>query len=149
MGTTKLKQVPGLVAGKSRIDGQGCFATVAFSRRRKIAEYEGEMISRFEIARRLRGRRRIHICAVDPYWAVDGSVGGNATKYINHSCQPNAFCSIIHGHILFFALRDIAPGEEITIDYVASFHDDRKRCDCGAPNCRGTINKLMHDSDQY
>lgn len=138
----RMKEAPGLTAGPSSIDGKGCFATMAFRRRQKIAEYEGECISRIEIGRRLRGKRRIHICAIDHYWAIDGSVGGNPTQYINHSCQPNAYVSVMYGHILFFALRDIAPGEEITCDYVLSFHDDRKKCDCGAPNCRGTINKI-------
>ena len=45
-------------------------------------------------------------------------------------------------HLLFFALRDIQPGEEITIDYEYTLHSDKKRCSCGAANCRGTINKL-------
>jgi SET domain-containing protein len=44
-------------------------------------------------------------------------------------------------HLLVLALRDIRPGEEITVDYVSSLHSDRKRCTCNAPNCRGTINK--------
>jgi SET domain-containing protein len=48
----------------------------------------------------------------------------------------------MHGHIIFFALRDIAPGEEITLDYVESYHPNDKRCDCGAPKCRGTINLI-------
>lgn len=133
---------PGLTVRESKIDGKGCFATVPFRRRQKIAEYAGEKISRREIARRLRGKRRIHICGLNSYWAIDGSVGGNGTQYINHSCRPNAYLAIIHDHILFFALRDIEPGEEITIDYEISYHDDRERCRCGAPGCRGTINKL-------
>ncbi|MBV9957993.1 MAG: SET domain-containing protein-lysine N-methyltransferase, partial [Acidobacteria bacterium] len=45
------------------------------------------------------------------------------------------------GHVLFFALRDKEPGEEITVDYIATLHPDTKRCTCGAENCRGTINK--------
>ena len=40
------------------------------------------------------------------------------------------------------ATRDIAPGEEITLDYISSWHDDETKCYCGAPGCRGTINKL-------
>jgi SET domain-containing protein len=43
--------------------------------------------------------------------------------------------------LVVLALRDIRPGEEITVDYVSSMHSDRKRCTCGVPNCRGTINK--------
>jgi SET domain-containing protein len=48
---------------------------------------------------------------------------------------------ILHGHIIFMALRDILPGEEITCDYVLTHHSDRKRCRCHAPTCRGTINR--------
>jgi SET domain-containing protein len=48
---------------------------------------------------------------------------------------------ILHNHILFRALRDIKAGEEITIDYEMTLHSDDKRCICGAPNCRGTINR--------
>jgi SET domain-containing protein len=47
---------------------------------------------------------------------------------------------ILYKHILFIALRDIEPGEEITIDYETTLHPDTKRCICGAGTCRGTIN---------
>jgi SET domain-containing protein len=49
---------------------------------------------------------------------------------------------ILYDHILFIALRDIKPGEEITIDYQSTLHSDKKRCICGALSCRGTINKI-------
>lgn len=130
----------GLTVKLSPIDGRGCFTTSHFPKGRKIAEYVGERISRREIARRLRGKRRIHICAIDTYWAIDGSNGGNGTQYINHSCQPNCTIRIISGHILFFALRDIDPGEELLVDYEVSYHSDRKTCRCGSPRCRGRIN---------
>ncbi|MEP7270114.1 MAG: SET domain-containing protein-lysine N-methyltransferase, partial [Acidobacteriota bacterium] len=103
----KSAPAPGIFVAKSRIDGKGCFARVAFARRRKIAEYEGERISRAEVARRLAGKRRIHICGIDSYWAIDGSKGGNGMQYVNHSCAPNIFLRIMHGRILLFALKDI------------------------------------------
>lgn len=132
---------PGIEVKTSPIDGKGCFAAAPFKKGRKIAEYVGEKISRREIARRLKGRRRIHICGINSYWAIDGRDTGNGTQYINHSCQPNCFVRIIHDHIIFFAKRDIAPGEEILLDYEESYHTDKKLCQCGAPNCRGKINK--------
>ena len=133
---------PGLTVSKSMVDGKGCFATIRFRKGRKIAEYAGERISQREAARRIRGRRRLRICEVEVGWNIDGSVGGNGTQYINHSCAPNCFTRTMHGHLIFFALRDIEPGEEITVDYVSSYHSDRTRCRCGAPTCRGTINRL-------
>ena len=130
----------GIAVRKSKIDGRGCFATVRFRRGHKIAELVGERVARIEAARRMRGRRRLHICAIDSYWGIDGSRGGNGTQYINHSCEPNSYIKILYGHILFIALRDIRPGEEITCDYVESYHPDDYGCRCGAPQCRGTIN---------
>jgi SET domain-containing protein len=50
---------------------------------------------------------------------------------------------IIHEHIIFFALRDIQPGEEITLDYVESYHPDTKLCRCRSASCRRTINLRM------
>lgn len=133
---------PGITVGKSKIDGKGCFATTFFPKGRKITEYVGEKVSRREVARRIHKAKRIHICGIDSYWAIDGRVGGNGTQYINHSCDPNCFIRILHGHILFFARRDIYPGEEITVDYISSYHSDQTECHCQSPSCRGTINRL-------
>ena len=100
----------------------------------------GERVSRVEAARRMRGKRRLHICAIDSYWGIDGSRGGNGMQYVNHSCTPNTFLRIVRGHVIFFALRDIEPGEELTLDYVESYHPDTYRCRCKSPGCRGTMN---------
>lgn len=131
---------PGIRVGKSRIDGRGCFATQRFKKGRKIVELVGERVSRVEAARRMKGKRRLHICGIDSYWGIDSSRGGNGSQFVNHSCRPNAFLRIIREHIIFFALRDIEPGEEITLDYVESYHRDDYRCRCGVRGCRGTIN---------
>lgn len=136
-----MKLAPGLSVGPSPINGKGCFATTAFRRGRKIAEYTGERISDLEARRRARKRKVLRICDIDGRWSLDGSRGGNGTHYINHSCEPNAYMRTVYGHILFIALREIKPGAEITIDYEMTLHSDRKRCYCGAASCRGTINK--------
>lgn len=58
--------------------------------------------------------------------------------YVNHSCDPNAG---LNGQIALVAMRDIAPGEEITFDYAMSdvTDYDEFQCECGAPNCRGVV----------
>ena len=137
----KLKLSPGLQIETSDIDGKGCFATIPFKQRRKIAEYTGERISNAEAIRRGK-RKRLRICGLDDRWSLDGSRGGNGTHYINHSCEPNAFMKTVHNHILFIALRDINPGEEITVDYESTLHPNSKKCTCGAQTCRGTINRI-------
>ena len=130
----------GIEVKESRIDGKGCFATVKFRARRKVAELTGERVSRVEAARRMRGKRRLHICAIDSYWGVDSSRGGNGTQYVNHSCEPNCFMRVTGGHIIIYALRDIRPGEELTLDYGETYHADTKLCRCGAPSCHYTLN---------
>ena len=135
-----MKLAQGLTIKSSPIHRKGCFATQGFKRRHKIAEYAGEKISNAE-ARRRAHRKTLRICEVNNRWSLDGSRGGNGTHYINHSCEPNAFMQILYDHILFIALRDIEPGEEITIDYETTLHPNDKRCICGAASCRGTINK--------
>ncbi|HTW85575.1 MAG TPA: SET domain-containing protein-lysine N-methyltransferase [Candidatus Sulfotelmatobacter sp.] len=136
-----MKLAPGLRVGPSAIHGRGCFATARFARRRKIAEYTGERITNAEAARRSAGRPVLRISGLDQRWSIDGGRGGNGTHYINHSCRPNAFLQTFGKRLLVLALRDIRPGEEITVDYVDTYHSDRKRCGCRVPGCRGTINK--------
>ena len=137
-----LQLTSGLSIQKSPINGKGCFATIRFPRRKKIAEYAGERITDLEAQKRARNRKVLRICDIDGRWSIDGARGGNGTHYINHSCEPNAYMRTLYGHVLFFALRDIQPGEEITIDYEQTLHPNSKRCSCGAKNCRGTINRI-------
>ena len=58
--------------------------------------------------------------------------------YINHSCNPNTG---LNGQITLVAMRDIAPGEEVTFDYAMADGTpyDQFVCHCGAANCRGRV----------
>ena len=116
----------------------GCFAAIPFRARRKVGELLGEKISNREAARRVTKGGRVRICELDEHWSIDASRGGDATAYINHSCAPNCFSRVTRGHMLFFALRDIRAGEELTLDYTPSQHPGRP-CVCGAVNCRGVM----------
>ena len=57
---------------------------------------------------------------------------------INHSCTPNAG---VKGNIVWVALRDIEPKEEITMDYVIIDNDPTSAfdCSCGTAGCRGKV----------
>jgi hypothetical protein len=132
---------PMLEVRPSTIYGRGCFTTAPIRRRAKIAHYAGEVVAgRRLIAARV--RRQAKQGAIKVIWvtddvAVDGDVGGDATAFINHSCAPNAFMrGAARGRVHFFALRDIAEGEEITIDYRDEDHPAAHACRCGAMACR-------------
>ena len=123
----------------SPIDGQGVFAAEPIPARRKIGELRGEPISVDEARRRARGQARIMIVEVSERRAVDASQSGDALRFTNHSCRPNAVLKLQQGRVAFHALRDIAPGEEITVDYGRSHHQGRLACRCGAPGCAGRL----------
>ena len=121
---------------KSSIYGKGCFALAPFPARKKIASYAGEVVrGSHKIEARLRRQNPIKIVRLDDNTAVDGAVGGDATAFINHSCDPNAFMRAVSGEkVAIFARRDIRPGEELTINYRDPDHPEV--CQCGAANCR-------------
>lgn len=126
---------------KSKIYGVGCFTLVPLRKRRKIAAYAGELVQgKRKIAARVRAQEATGIIKVIQLCetiAIDGAVGGDATAHINHSCEPNAFMQNVPGNrVMFFALRDIAAGEEITINYRDPDHPEAHLCRCGASSCR-------------
>lgn len=127
-----------LTVKKSNIYGKGCFALTHFPARKKIELYEGELIKgsrKIQARIQKQAETAIKIITIDENTAVDGAVGGNATAYMNHSCDPNAFIRVVPGlKVAIFARRDILPGEELTIDYRDPYHPEV--CRCGAANCR-------------
>jgi len=123
----------------SRIDGQGAFAAEAIPRHLKIGEIRGQSISVADARIRATRLERIMIVEVSPRKAIDFSKSGDPMRYTNHSCRPNARLSIRQGRVEFYALRPIAPGEEITVDYGQSHHQGKLACRCGAPGCRGNL----------
>lgn len=128
-----------LYVGASTIHRWGIYAGERIPPKRKIIEYTGERISRRETKRRSDSALN-YLFTLDKYWTIDGSVGGSGAQYINHSCDPNVFATIVKGHILYMSKRWIEKGEELTIDYNFAPDVEKYPCACGAPNCRGTIN---------
>ncbi len=125
----------------SRIHRWGVFAGERIPARRKVIEYTGERISRRETKRRSE-RRHVYLFELDAYWALDGATGGSGAEKINHCCEPNLYSMILRGHILYMSRRVIEPGEELTVDYYLSTDMGSVACRCGAPGCRGVINRV-------
>lgn len=125
--------------GSSKIHRWGVYAAEKIPKGRKVIEYKGEKVNRRETKRRAAAALN-YLFTLTPYWAVDGAVGGSGAEYINHSCTPNLVARIMKGHILYMSLREIQPGQELTVDYHFSKDVDDVPCSCGSPGCRGTIN---------
>lgn len=122
----------------SGVVGRGLFAGCPIPRRAKIGEFTGERISLRE-ARRRAGRQRIVAIVELDRWALDATREKTGFRFINHACEPNTFMRRTATRCEFYALRPIAPGEELTVDYGSSHHEGRLRCRCGASACRGWI----------
>ena len=123
----------------SRIDGQGAFAAEAIPPRLKIGEIRGESISVADARIRATRHERIMIVEVSQRKAIDFSKSNDPMRYTNHSCRPNARLCIRQGRVEFYALRAIAPGDEITVDYGETHHEGKLACRCGAPDCSGRL----------
>ena len=135
---------------KSAIQGRGAFATRRIRAGQRLIEYTGDRITPEEGDRRYEenGMRRHHtfLFTVDDETCIDGKRGGNESRYINHSCDPNCEAVIEKGRIWIFAKKAMAPGTELTYDYQYERTPDHTaedeefyRCLCGSPKCRGTI----------
>lgn len=63
---------------------------------------------------------------------------GHPVRYGNHSCDPNLWHQ---DATTVTARRDIAPGEELTIDYAThtGVESWSMTCDCGTPACRRVV----------
>ncbi|MBI4877365.1 MAG: SET domain-containing protein-lysine N-methyltransferase [Acidobacteria bacterium] len=125
--------------GRSKIHRWGVYAAETIPKGRKVIEYTGEKINRRETKRRAHAELN-YLFTLDPYWTLDGAVGGSGAEFINHCCAPNLVTRIVKGHILYMSLREIQAGEELTVDYHFSKEVEAVPCKCGTAQCRGTIN---------
>src|SRR3989338_11012308 len=124
--------LPRIKVEKSAIHGAGVYATHPIRKGERIIEYVGEKITSEEGTRRSNVHPELtYIFILNEKFDIDGSVGGNDSQFINHSCDPNADTDATEEHIWIVALNDIAEGEEITYDYSFASDDDPIKCRCG------------------
>jgi len=112
---------PRLVVAPSSIHGLGLFAGENIEWGRRLVEYQGQRISQEEVQRRQQFYDSIGFTCLMPLSdgrGIDGLVGGNESRFINHSSQPNiGALREDDGRIIFYSLDDIEEGEELTFDY--------------------------------
>ena len=141
---------------RSPIHGAGAFAKREIRKGERVVEYKGERITEKRADRRYPdpdGKTPHHtfLFQIDDDTVVDAAVGGNAARFINHSCDPNCEAVIEDDRIFIEALRNIPRGKELYYDYQFVLEErhtpELKRlypCRCGSRKCRGTILKPKH-----
>jgi SET domain-containing protein len=134
----------------SGVHGKGVFAQRDFKKGERIIEYRGEVITWKEALRRHphdpNDPNHTFYFHIDDQHVIDGKNGGNAAKWINHSCQPNCESDEVDGRVFVQAIRAIRAGEELNYDYglvLEGRHTAKVKkqfeCRCGSRKCRGTL----------
>jgi uncharacterized protein len=130
---------PKTVIGRSLIAGCGLFADAAIAQGEIVCVKGGHLLQKaeFEKYRGVANEAELQI-ADDLFLApMNEAEFESVMMFLNHSCEPNVG---IQGQIVFVALRDIASGEELTLDYATIDHDSEPMtCGCGVPTCRRFI----------
>jgi SET domain-containing protein len=137
-----------LYAGPSPVHRIGVFASETIPANARVIQYAGTWVTQAK-RRRLPDDVRSYFFSHDRDWTVDGSRGGSGAEYINHCCEPNLVARPWRGGPHFFSNRRIERGEELTLDYKFPVDAPRVRCRCGAPTCRGTVNRARQVSAQH
>jgi len=132
------------------VHGKGVFALQDLAEGEALIEYAGEVITWPEALRRHphdpANPNHTFYFHIDEKHVIDGKHGGNSSRWINHSCQPNCEAEDDEGRIFIKALRNINAGEELFFDYgliIDARHTKKLLaeypCWCGAESCRGTL----------
>jgi len=146
-----------IAARLSPIHGNGVFAEEAIRKGERIVRYKGTLRSHEDVDREYGDQEEnghTFLFTLNEDYVVDANVGGNVARWINHSCAPNCEAVIEENDkgkrkkdkIFIEALRDIAPGEELTYNYGIVLDEPHTAklkklwaCRCGAKRCTGTM----------
>jgi hypothetical protein len=132
---------PKLVHGDSKIHYDGVLVTAPIRAGEKLMEFGGELITRAQADDQESYRvRSVWLVRDDVYLALPVSdTAPSLDENLNHSCDANAW---LVDEVTLVARRDIAPGDEVTLDQgtwnfdVAEYTVDAEDCTCGASDCR-------------
>lgn len=128
---------------KTKNKGHGIFAKITIPKGTVIGDYAGTVVRTKDVDLTQEAENMYLM-----YYHDQASILPDLTKpglhLINHSCSPNSWVYTLKGHTLFFALREIKPGEELTIDYLLApktkfCNPCTHSCKCGTKKCRGSF----------
>ncbi|XP_045472360.1 probable histone-lysine N-methyltransferase CG1716 [Harmonia axyridis] len=123
-----------------------------------ILEYVGEVLDANEFDRRADEysqdkNTHYYFMSLRSDAIIDATQKGNISRFINHSCEPNAETQkwTVNGELRigFFSTRTILAGEEVTFDYrFERYGKEAQKCYCEAPSCRGWLGEEPDDDEE-
>jgi hypothetical protein len=147
---TRVSRPPLYEVRHSPIHGYGVFALRRIRKGTTVIEYLGDRVTHAEADARYEDKdpndNHTFLFTVDARTVIDGGVGGNEARFINHGCDPNCESTAQNKRIYVEAIRTIQAGEELAYDYQIERDpddppnvDDIFACRCGAATCRGSM----------
>lgn len=137
---------------QSPIHGTGVRARSNIMVGETLAEYTGNIISVEDWQEEVRQGTRVHtnghtfLMRVDDDHFIDGDNDYNIAKWMNHSCEPNAFFEQDGSQVFVRASRAILRGEEVFVFYALQADkpwtkatQKRWACHCGTLSCNGSM----------
>jgi uncharacterized protein len=135
---------------RSGVHGKGVYAMVDLAKGEVLIEYTGERINWDEaLARHPHDPKDPHhtfYFSLEGGDCLDALYGGNSSRWINHSCNPNCEADEQDGRVFIKAKKNIKAGTELNYDYGLTIDEPYTKalkanypCWCGAKNCRGTL----------
>jgi len=134
----------------SGVHGRGMYAAMDIPAGETLIEYTGERITYEEAQDRhpadpAQPNHTFYFSLEDGN-IIDANFGGNSSRFINHSCDPNCEADEEDGRVFIKSLRDLMAGEELFYDYGLTVDERYTKklkaeyaCYCGAATCRGTM----------
>jgi hypothetical protein len=123
----------------SDIEGRGLFATGSFETGELVAIKGGHIVDTETLSglpERLQNSE-VQIAESFHLVALTDEEYEPVMLFLNHSCEPNVGFA---GNSVLVAMRDVAPGEELTTDYALfDTSPGEMTCRCGTNTCRGRI----------
>lgn len=141
----------------SPIHGTGVFATQDIEKGVEIIYYGGKVMTNAEAEAAPDAQidtGHTFLFTLNDDYVIEGAIGGNEARFINHSCDPNCEALVIEDEdgdpakdqIVIESIRPIRAGEELTYDYGIETDEEatpdllqKWKCRCGAKACRGTM----------
>lgn len=123
----------------SAIHGQGLFAIAPIARDEIVCAKGGYIFDRETLRAMPEWYRAAEIQIAKDLFIGPLNEADRAGSMIfsNHSCEPNIG---VRGQIVFVAMREIEPGEELTHDWAMTDDDEfEMECHCGRASCRKII----------
>ena len=136
-----------LTPRRSPVHGRGVFALQPIAAGARLIEYIGEVTNLRRAAARQRSETgHKFVFGLSDGRLIDGNLGGNSARFINHACAPNCEAIETGYRVFIHALIAIEPDDELFIVYSLAGDGEISEevrahyaCHCGAATCRQSM----------